>query len=92
MTAHASHEASLEVGLADGCPRCEEHAQRPLDSLDAAHLNDLWLRMVRWEYLDAEDARPRSEAEALAMSSLREHARFLRRVGWTVAELGGVVF
>lgn len=81
MSAHIAHEDSIVVGLVDGCPRCEEHAKDPMLSLDADHLNDLWRRMVEFEYLDHDEWRPRSNAEGLAMKRMHEHARFLLRTG-----------
>jgi len=41
MTTHIDHPDSHENGLADGCPRCEEHAQRPEDNLDAQNVRRL---------------------------------------------------
>lgn len=38
MTSHAAHPPTLRTGLADGCERCAEHAARPFDALDPAHL------------------------------------------------------
>ena len=38
---HTSHPDSHHSGLADGCPRCESHAQNLL-SLDADNLLRIW--------------------------------------------------
>ncbi len=79
MTAHAVHPDSHENGLADGCPRCAEHAENPLASLDARNLRELVRRAV-------EDEPARSEAEALATARVREA---LERAG-KIAEVAPV--
>lgn len=38
MTVHSPHQDSHVHGLADGCPRCDEHANNPIPSLDSANL------------------------------------------------------
>lgn len=35
--------------LVDGCPRCDEHAVKPLETLDDTHLRALWERMLQVE-------------------------------------------
>lgn len=79
MTTHTPHEATLDVGLVDDCPRCREHAADPLRSLDQAHVQDLWLRMITVEYHDG--GRYRSNSEAQACRILLGHARFLQTLG-----------
>lgn len=79
MTTHTPHEATLVVGLVDDCPRCREHAADPLRSLDQAHVQDLWLRMLTVEYHDG--GRYRSNAEGRACRILLGHARFLQTLG-----------
>lgn len=78
MTSHIAHDSTLDVGLVDECPRCREHAADPLRSLDQAHVQDLWLRMITVEY---HDGRYRSNAEAQAARILFGHARFLQTLG-----------
>ena len=43
MTIHTIHEDSHTHGLADDCPRCAEHAEDPVSTLDGINL----LRIVR---------------------------------------------
>lgn len=40
---HSPHPDTHTHGLHDGCPRCEEHAEHPIQSLDDANLG----RIVR---------------------------------------------
>lgn len=80
MSSHIAHESTLDVGLIDGCPRCKEHAARPLDGLDRDHLQAFWRQMILVEY-DDPDARYRSENEATCCLKLYEYARFLRTIG-----------
>lgn len=80
MSIHTPHESTLDVGLVDGCPRCAEHARRPLDGLDRDHLQAFWRQMLLVEY-DSPDARYRSDAEATCCLRLYEYARFLRSIG-----------
>jgi hypothetical protein len=78
-TIHTFHPDTLEAGLSDDCPRCSEHANDPLRSLDEPHLADLWRRMLAAEYGDG--GMYRSHAEARACRQLVGHARFLRSIG-----------
>ena len=41
MSSHTEHEDSHRAGLADGCPRCEYHANNLL-TLDADNLLRIW--------------------------------------------------
>ena len=61
---HTFHPDSHTHGLADDCPRCEEHAQNPLVSLDADNLSSLMQRVVNREGY-------RSDNEREAMLNLR---------------------
>lgn len=38
MTVHSVHPNTYECGLADDCPRCTEHAENPIASLDQPNL------------------------------------------------------
>ena len=60
MSVHTFHPDSHEHGLADGCPRCEEHAAHPFESLDQRNLRVLIAR-------ERDGLPPRSENEARAM-------------------------
>lgn len=60
MTAHNVHPSIRENGLADGCPRCAEHAERPFDGLDDGNLENLMDRIV-----DKSDSRSTNEAMAM---------------------------
>lgn len=41
MTVHTYHEDTHTHGLADDCPRCQEHAQHPESSLDRVNIRRL---------------------------------------------------
>lgn len=76
MSSHTYHPDTHEFGLADGCPRCAEHAERPLDSLDSANLAALVERVRNEE-------EPRSANEAIAMrrvGAALAHADKLRKL------------
>lgn len=78
MTSH-NHPVSIrEHGLADGCPRCDEHAGSPFDGLDDNNMKQLVYRL-------ANRTDSRSENEALAMAQVAKvmvRARNLLRNGW----------
>lgn len=64
MTQHTFHPDSHREGLADGCPRCAEHAADPLAGLDREMVERLHERIVMgWP--------GRSDNERLAMANLR---------------------
>lgn len=65
MTTHSVHPGSHEYGLADDCPRCDEHAHDPMRGLDAPNLAELVRRV-------ADDITPRSENEAIAMRNVKQ--------------------
>lgn len=67
--------------LVDGCERCEEHAERPVSSLDQEHLAALWREMIEVEATDDYDGMPgyRSLADARAALALMPIRRFLDR-------------
>jgi hypothetical protein len=80
MSQHTYHPDSHEYGLADECPRCEEHGRHPIESLDGANLNALVERVRN-------DEESRSENEAAAMrviENLLRQVERLRSVGVTV--------
>ncbi|HSE44886.1 MAG TPA: hypothetical protein VLA89_06115 [Gemmatimonadales bacterium] len=64
MSAHTYHPDSHENGLADDCPRCEEHAENPILSLDNENLHELVRRVVAGE-------KGRSRNESAAMDNVR---------------------
>ena len=73
MTAHIVHPRIREYGLADGCPRCAEHAEAPWNTLDDRNLADLAERAV-WR------SPVRSHTEGLALDRVRELCRAYHRV------------
>jgi hypothetical protein len=64
MSTHSIHEDVHTHGLADGCPRCAEHAENPLRDLDDDVVRGLMERVVSEES-------PRSDSERLAMHNVR---------------------
>ena len=74
MTTHTFHPDTHEYGLADGCPRCDEHAERPLDGLDQENLANLIDRVQRHE-------EPRSANEYRAMYMLEKALLVARQLG-----------
>lgn len=42
MTIHTIHGPITQYGLADDCPRCQEHAANPLEGLDASNIGRLF--------------------------------------------------
>jgi hypothetical protein len=64
MSLHTLHPDAHEYGLADGCPRCAEHALQPL-GLDIGMLSELRQRVSK-------GLRARSQNETIAMQRLRE--------------------
>jgi len=68
VSTHTLHPSTLEHGLADGCPRCAEHAEHPLYALDLENQRNL-LERINMEWA------PRSENEARAMESLTRAMR-----------------
>ena len=72
MASHTFHPDSHEFGLADGCPRCDEHAKEPFLSLDDVNLREL-VRAVKGD----EEPRSLNEDDAMAhvAIALRQAAR-----------------
>jgi hypothetical protein len=79
MALHSSHGTTLLIPLVDGCPRCEQHAQHPFDSLDDAHLRQLTERVLAWMSYKS-DSSPRSNNERLAMRQIEDVIRKYRRL------------
>ncbi|KKL26925.1 hypothetical protein LCGC14_2390350 [marine sediment metagenome] len=78
MSVHIAHPSIRENGLADGCPRCGEHAEYPFEGLDDGNLDNLINRVVDKET-------PRSTQEAIAMAKASDamtKATVLWRRGW----------
>lgn len=63
-TTHTIHEDISSHGLADGCPRCEEHAEQPIRDLDRSNLCDLVSMAVD------RSIRPRSGTEERAVATV----------------------
>ena len=82
MSSHIYHPDSLEVGLVDGCPRCEEHAEHPFESLDNEHLVQLFNRVM------ANPRSGRTQNEQQAMNVIDEHIRRSRTLGVALAVKG----
>jgi hypothetical protein len=81
---HGPHTKIADAGLADGCPRCAEMAERPLDTLDDDNLRALIDRTVAWM---RDQEFPRSDAELRAMRVIEQgviFARVARRLGVTL--------
>ena len=68
MSTHGPHPPTHTHGLADGCPRCAEHAEHPFESLDAKNLRALIERLNL-------DLPARSDNEVIAMRALETHRR-----------------
>ena len=68
MSNHTYHQDVYRFGLADDCPRCYEHAQKPWESLDEHMLSNLRDRIYQ-------DLPARSQNEDIAMSNLALHDR-----------------
>ena len=84
MTAHGVHPPIGKNGLADGCPRCAEHAVDPFYGLDDANFGMLLTRTLGW-MRDDQDSFPRSDTEHVAMSFMEGavvQARRLKRAGF----------
>lgn len=72
MSTHTPHEATLDVGLVDGCERCAEHARDPFTSLDQEHVAAFWRQMVE---VENDRARYRSALDA-------QVGRYFARLRW----------
>jgi hypothetical protein len=75
MASHTPHPDTHEHGLADGCPRCDELAERPLE-LDHENMLNAWDRMLAVEW---GNERYRSGNEAKLCHRLYEMALWLER-------------
>ena len=73
MSTHTIHPDTHEHGLADGCPRCAEHAERPLDGLDQKNIASLIARVRGHE-------EPRSANEYRAMYQLEKAIMGARKI------------
>jgi hypothetical protein len=85
VSVHVVHPPIAEVGLADGCPRCEEFAADPFANLSPSILLALVSRTEGWMRA-ALGSFPRSSTELAAMRAIETflaHDRILRRAGWT---------
>jgi len=61
MATHSVHPDTHTHGLADGCPRCDEHAEEPLQGLDNENLGVLIHRLATGRL-----ARSANEGKAMA--------------------------
>jgi hypothetical protein len=74
-TTHTVHEDVHTHGLADGCPRCVQHAENPLRDLDDTVVRSLMLRVINGE-------EPRSENERIAMFEVKLALQQACRLAW----------
>lgn len=83
MTVHTNHRAFFDrpEALVDGCPRCGEHAETWMTSLDGKHVAWLWNAMLRVERY-GEGYYP-STSDAKVGRQMYAIARFLERAGMT---------
>jgi len=70
---HTLHPDVHEYGLADSCPRCRQHAEHPLDSMDDTMLRALFDRLASGQIA-------RSLNEGLAMDNLRSDRQKALRI------------
>jgi len=61
MASHSLHPDSHTHGLADDCPRCDEHAEEPLQGLDHENIGALAYRLATGRL-----ARSANEGKAMA--------------------------
>lgn len=78
MTIHTIHPDSHEHGLADDCPRCAEHAEHPIQSLDHENLGRIMALAVTDDRLSVPATYTDQVAAARVLTAL-EHAGALRR-------------
>lgn len=72
--ANASNHVDIhETGLLDECPRCEEHADNPIYSLDDRML----LNLIQ---MDMEEGNPRSRNEAIALTRIHEDILIAKKI------------
>lgn len=65
MSTHTVHQDIHSHGLADGCPRCEEHSHNPLATLDDKVITNLLRRVASGEP-------GRSDNEDTAMLNIKQ--------------------
>lgn len=73
MSSHTVHPDTHDSGLADDCPRCDEHAQHPFESLDDTNLLNLLSRVNL-------DLPARSGNERKAMDVIKDTIRHYDRI------------
>lgn len=78
-TPHVDMDARPEA-LVDGCPRCEEHVETWMATLDGAHIARLWNRMLEVERY--EEGHYASSADAKVGRHMYRIACFLQRAGF----------
>jgi len=78
MTAHIVHPSIRENGLADGCPRCGEHAEYPFEGLDDGNMESLIDRIA-----SQDESRSVNEDDAMrVVSKAMGRAQVLYQRGW----------
>lgn len=78
MTMHSLHPDTHTHGLADDCPRCVEHAEHPIQSLDQANLRRILALAVDRDRLGQPATYLDQVAAAKVLTAL-EHAGHLAR-------------
>ena len=87
MSTHTRHPDTHAHGLADDCPRCNEHADHPFESLDDGNLRALVRRTRLWME-NAAYARSENELRAMRIVevALRQADR-PRKAGGVVSDV-----
>lgn len=81
MTSHAYHEFDTpNVVLHDGCPRCEEHAERPWDTLDGHQFLRLMNLAIEYNF-GGSLKRPQTHNDRVAVENLYSVLKTLDRLG-----------
>lgn len=78
VATHNDHPSIRDSGLADGCPRCKEHAEYPFEGLDSGNMESLIDRIA-----DGTDSRSVNEDDAMrVISKAMGRAQVLYLRGW----------
>lgn len=89
MSGHAYHDnTTKDCILYDGCDRCSEHAEHPIESLDLEHLHWLWDKMIKMEIDEKEGLHYASIAERMAAKKLYPFALLMERFGYSPRGFG----
>lgn len=72
MTMHSLHPDSHEHGLADDCPRCAEHAEHPIRTLDRENLRRIMALAISDNRLAGEATYTDQVAAAKVLTALEQ--------------------